>query len=97
MTNRPLVCEYFIVVPTLKGFVSEEVDFVKLRVRQEIQTISLVPSFREAVKRNLTSNTVCYKQYMSTEETKTSGQKSNQDRHIQAGMGRICTYSDPSH
>ena len=50
MSICPLVVEDFVVVATLKGLVSEEVNFVKVLSLDVIQAVSLVPACGENVE-----------------------------------------------
>ena len=58
MTNGSLVAENLKIISTLKRFITKEVNFIKVRFRQKLETIRLVPSIWKDIKRDLTTNAV---------------------------------------
>jgi hypothetical protein len=58
MPNRSLVGKDLIVIASFESFVPEEVDLVKVFRFQEIQTVRFVPTRREAIIGDLSTNTV---------------------------------------
>lgn len=58
MPNGSFVREDFKVVTTLKGLVTEKVNLIEFVLVNELEAIGLIPSGREAVKGNLSSDAV---------------------------------------
>jgi hypothetical protein len=56
MTNDSLVSVDLKVIPTLKGLVSEEVNLIEVLSREEVQTISFVPTSREDIEGDLATD-----------------------------------------
>ena len=51
------VCEYFKIVPAIKGLVTKEVDLVEVSFFDEIEAIGFVPTLRKHIERDLSTNT----------------------------------------
>ena len=58
MSNSAGMGKDLVVVSSLKGLVSKEVDLVKVTFWKEFEAISLIPTSREAIKGNLSPNAV---------------------------------------
>mmetsp|Transcript_4710 Transcript_4710/g.6910 ORF Transcript_4710/g.6910 Transcript_4710/m.6910 type:complete len:257 (-) Transcript_4710:57-827(-) len=58
MSDGPLRGKDFVVISPLKGLIPEEMDLIKVTLRQELQRVGLIPSHREDIKRDLSPDAV---------------------------------------